>query len=239
MARKVAVVTGAARGLGKALVLALAQEGYTVVVHFHKSSGEASEVIKQVRKKSPDSLKVRANLIDEKQVEVMFDKIVAKLGRVDLLVNNVGNFLLREFAKTTNRQFRDILESNIYTTLFASRAVLLQMRKQKSGQIINIGAVGAERIMLRERVVPYYLGKLGVYILTKVMAREEAKNGIRINMISPGSLAEDIFKASDFPMGRSAKYEDVVNALMFLISKKANYISGANIEVAGAFIPGF
>ncbi|MEK9146791.1 MAG: SDR family oxidoreductase [Patescibacteria group bacterium] len=236
---KVAVVTGSSRGLGRALVLALAQEGYTVVVHFHKSIGEASEVLRQVRTKSPDSIKVHANLTDEKQVEVMFGEILAKVGRVDLLVNNVGNFLLREFAKTTNRQFRNILESNIYSTLFASRAVLPQMRKRKSGQIVNIGAVGAERIILRKRVVPYYLAKSGVYILTKVMASEEAKNGIKINMISPGSMALDIFKASDFPMGRSAKYTDVISALKFLISDEAKYISGANIEVAGAFIPGF
>lgn len=236
---KVAVVTGSSHGLGRALIFALAQEGYTVVAHFHKSTAQANEVLREVRGKSPDSFKVRANLTDEKQVEVMFGKILAKLGRVDLLVNNVGNFLLREFAKTTNRQFRDILESNIYTTLFASRAVLPQMRKQKGGQIVNIGAVGAERIILRERVVPYYLGKAGVYILTKVMASEEAKNGIRINMISPGSMAMDIFKASDFPMGRSAQYADVISVLRFLISREARYISGANIEVAGAFIPGF
>lgn len=233
------MVTGSSRGLGRALALALSQSGYTLVIHFHKSTGEASEVLRQVRGKSPDSIKVGANLTDEKQVKAMFGKILAKFGRVDLLVNNVGNFLFREFSKVTNRQFRDILESNVYTTLFASRAVLPQMRKQKNGQIINIGAVGCERLTLRRRVVPYYLAKGGIYVLTKVMAHDEARYGIRINMISPGSLAEDIFKKGDFPMGRSAKYEDVVNALMFLISPKAHYINGANIEVAGAFIPGF
>lgn len=236
---KVAVVTGSSRGLGRALVLALAQGGYTVVIHFHKSTGEANEVLRQVRKKSPDSIRVRANLTDEKQVEVMFGEILAKVGRVDLLVNNVGNFLYKKFSQTSNEEFKELLETNLYSTLFCSRAVLPQMRKQKSGQIVNIGAVGAERIILRERVVPYYLAKSGVYILTKVMASEEAKSGIKINMISPGSMAQDIFKASDFPMGRSAKYADVISALRFLISDEAKYISGANIEVAGAFIPGF
>lgn len=235
---KVAVVTGSAKGLGRAIAIALAQKRFTLAVHYRKSKEEATKVLATVRKSSPKSIMVFGDLTDEDQVKTCFSKIFKEFGKVDLLVNNVGNFIYKKFLQTTNEEFGDIIESNIYTTLFATRAVLPMMRKQKSGQIINIGAVGAERIQILENSTPYFLAKAGLYVLTKIMANEEASHGIRINMISPGSLATDIFKPSDFPMGRSASYQDVINVIKFLISEDAYYINGANIEVAGGFIPG-
>ncbi|MBI2327992.1 SDR family oxidoreductase [Candidatus Curtissbacteria bacterium] len=235
---KVAVITGSARGLGRAIATRLSSEGYTIVVHYNKSRAEASEVLGDLRKNSPDSFGISADLKSEKNVDVMFREITDKFGRVDLLVNNVGNFLYKNFNKTTNDEFCDIVESNIYSTFFCSRAVLHLMRKQKSGQIINIGTVGSDTLTVREKSTPYFMAKNALYFLTKAMAWEEAKNGIHVNMISPASLATDIFKPSDFPMGRSARYDDVVKVLLFLISKDAYYINGANIEVAGGFIPG-
>ena len=236
--QKVAVITGSAKGLGKAIALSLVDDGFTLVVHYRKSGSDAEKVQNLARKKSPKSILVSGDLTDEQQVETVFGQIYKKLGRVDLLVNNVGNFLYKEFSKTTNSEFRDIIESNIYSALFCSRAVLPQMRKQKSGHIINIGAAGADEIQILEKSTPYYMAKTALYSLTKIMALEEAKHGIHVNMISPASLETDIFKAGDFPMARSANYEDVVKVLRFLTSDDAYYINGANIEVAGGFIPG-
>jgi NAD(P)-dependent dehydrogenase (short-subunit alcohol dehydrogenase family) len=237
--QKVAVVTGSAKGLGKSIALALAKKGFCIVVHYKSSKKDAMDVLGAVKKLSPNSIAVQANMKDEAETEKAFGEIVSHFGRIDLLVNNVGDFLFKEFGKTSNEEFKNVLESNIYSTLFASRAVLPVMRRQKNGNIINLGSVGAERITLRLKSASYFIAKNAVYALTKVMAHEEAKNGIRINMISPSSMATDIFKNSDFPMGRGAKHEDVVKALLFLISPNAEYINGANIEVAGAFIPGF
>ena len=236
--QKVAVVTGAAKGLGKAIAFSLAREGYVIAVHFKKSKAEAEVVLGKIKKKSPKSILVSGDLTDEKQVETMFGQIYKKLGRVDLLINNVGNFLYKEFSKTTNSEFRDVIESNIYSVFFCTRAVLPQMRKQKSGYIINIGAVGTDRIQIPEKSVPYYIAKTALYSLIKIMAWAEAKYGIHINMISPASLETDIFKAADFPMGRSANYKDVIKVIRFLTSDDAYYINGANIEVAGGFIAG-
>lgn len=235
---KVAVVTGAARGLGKTIAWTLVDEGFTVAIHYRKSKDSANKFLDLIRKKSPDSIAIQADLTKEGEVKKMFEQFFKKFQKVDILVNNVGNFAYKPFEKTSNFQFRDILESNIYSTLFCSRAVLPTMRTLKSGQIINIGAVGCERITITKKSTPYFLAKNGVYVLTKIMAQNEAKYGIRINMISPASLASDIFKPSNFPMGRSANYEDVIKALKFLISDDAYYINGANLEVAGAFIPG-
>lgn len=237
--QKVAVVTGSAKGLGRAIALALADGGYTIVVHYHRSGQEAQKVLDLISGGSPNSILAAADLKNESEVGKMFEQIIKKLGRVDLLVNNVGNFIYKKFSKTTNAQFRDLVESNVYSTLFCSRAVLPAMRRQKNGHIINIGAVGAERIQLTEKTTPYFLAKTALYTLTKIMAWEEAKYPIHINMISPASLVTDIFEPRDFPMGRSASYDDVIKVLKFLISSEADYVNGANIEVAGGFIPGF
>lgn len=235
---KVAVVTGSAKGLGLDVAKALTKEGYTIVLHFHHSVDEAKKALAEIQKASPKSIMVKADVISEAEVATMVGEVEEKLGRVDLLVNNVGNFLFKVFAKTTNSEFRDMIESNLYSALYTSRAVLPLMRKQKSGTIINIGAVGCERLIIREMSTPYFLGKTGVYVLTKAMAADEAKYGIRINMISPGSMATDIFKPEDFPSGRPATHADVIRALMFLISPDNSYINGANLEVAGGFVPG-
>lgn len=235
---KVAVVTGAAKGLGADIAKFLAGEGYAVVAHFNKSKDLANKLLGSIKDDSPQSSIVSADLTKEDEVEQMFEKIEKKYKTIDLLVNNVGNFHFKPFKKTTNVEFKDLLESNIYSTLFCSRAALNVMRKQKSGHIINIGAVGADRVVIRENSMPYFLGKNGVYVLTKTMAWEEAGNGIHINMISPASMVADIFDKKDFPMGREAKHEDVIRALKFLTSEDAYYINGANIEVAGGFVPG-
>ena len=235
---KVAVITGAAKGLGCEIALFLAKSGHIVVIHYKDSEKEALSALEKIRKNSVESIVVSGDLRSEKEVSKIFEDIFKKFGHVDLLVNNVGNFVYKKLEDTTNREFRDVIESNIYSTLFSSRAVLPAMRKQKSGSIINIGAAGAERFILRERVVPYFMAKNGVYLLTKAMAAEEAKYGIHINMVSPSSLKVDIFKKSDFPMGREAKYSDVISAIKFLLSRDAYYITGANIEVSGGFTAG-
>lgn len=236
---RIAVVTGSAKGLGREIAFHLTKKGYILVVHFLNSEREANSILKKVRKFSPDSIALQADLKKEDDVRKFMEKIIKKFKRIDLLVNNVGNFLFKDFSKTSNNEFKDIVESNVYSTLFTSRAVLPMMRKQEFGNIINIGAVGAERFTLRKESTPYFMAKNMVYVLTKTMAREQAGSGIRINMVSPGSMKTDIFSRKDFPMGRETKFKDVTCAIDFLLSDSAYYINGANIEVAGAFIPGW
>lgn len=234
---KVALVTGSAKGLGKSIALALAKDGFAVAIHCRRSAGDAKKLEGEINRISR-SIIVSGDLTRESEVSGIFAKVDKEFGRLDVLVNNVGNFLYKKFEDTSNLEFRDVIESNVYSTLYSSREALKIMRRQKSGYIINIGSVGSERLTIRQKSVPYFLAKNAVYVLTKTMAWEEAKNGVHINMVSPASLKEDIFKKRDFPMGRAAKYNDVESAIRFLISPDAYYINGANIEVAGGFVPG-
>lgn len=234
----VAVVTGSAKGLGRDIALHFAKNNYTVIAHYHKSKKEAESLLRSLKKYSPDSMLLQGNLRKEKEVAKVFRSILLKHKTIDVLVNNVGNFLYKNLEDTSNAEFIDVYESNVLSTLFCSREALKIMRKNKKGHIINIGAAGADRFILREKVIPYFMAKNGVHLLTKAMARAEAKNGIHINMVSPASMRTDIFKKKDFPMGREVRHKDVIQAIEFLLSDKAYYINGENLEVTGAFIPG-
>ncbi len=234
---KVAVITGSNRGLGRAVAIELAKRGATIVLNYRKNKVGAEKVLAEVKKYSPKSILIEADVTNEKQVQKMFSEVLKKFGRIDILMNNVGNFCFCKFSELSNADFKDVIESNIYGTLFCSRAALEIMRKQKSGNIINVGCASCDRITIREKTTPYYLAKTGVYMLTKVMAMEEAKNGIRINMVSPGILETSITKEK-VPMGRDATFQDIINAILFLLDKKSNYLNGANIEVAGGWVPG-
>lgn len=232
------MITGSANGLGRDMALYFAKAGYTLVVHYNKSKKEAETVLQEIKKYSAGSIMVQGDLKNKEEVRKVFAKVFKKYPKIDVLVNNVGNFLYKKLSDTTDSEFRDALESNIYVTLFCTREVLPIMRKSKSGHIINIGAAGADRFIFRDMVIPYFIAKNAVFVLTKAMAFEEAKNGIHINMISPASMKTDIFKKSDFPMGREVKYSDVISVVEFLLSERAYYINGANIEVTGGFTPG-
>lgn len=234
----VVVVTGSARGLGRDIALHFAKKGYIVVAHYYKSKKDARSLLKELQKYSPKSTIVSGDLRNEVDVAKVFKQIFSNHSRIDVLVNNVGNFLYKKLESTSNEEFRDVIESNIYSTFYCSREVLPSMRKKKSGHIINIGAAGGERFIFRNNVIPYFMAKNGVFVLTKAMASEEAANGISINMISPTSMKTDIFKKNEFPLGREAKSSDAIKAIDFLISDRAYYIKGANIEVAGGFIAG-
>ncbi len=239
---KVAVITGSNRGLGRAVAIELAKQGATVVINYRNNKREAEETLKQIRAQSPkpnpqSPLLIKADVTKEKEVQKMFSEVLKKFGRIDILMNNVGNFCFCKFSELSNADFKDVIESNIYGTLFCSRAALEIMRKQKSGNIINVGCASCDRITIREKTTPYYLAKTGVYMLTKVMAMEEAKNGIRINMVSPGILETSITKEK-VPMGRDATFQDIINAILFLLDEKSSYLNGANIEVAGGWVPG-
>ena len=237
LANKVAVVTGSARGVGRAVAVALAERGARVVVHYRVSRKAAEQTLSLARKHSRDSFMVRADLTKKNQVERVFGSIFKKAGRVDILINTVGNFVYQPIDEVSFEKFSDVIESNLYATFLCSQSVLPRMRRIKSGAIINFGSVGSERLLVRKRTTPYYIAKTGVYLLTKVMAERYGKDGVRINMVSPGVLPTSIVKPVTLKKSQRIEFEDVVEVIYFLLSKEARHIMGANIEVAAGWTP--
>ncbi len=231
---KVAVVTGANSGLGRTVAIDLAKRGAVVIINYRKTRGAALVTLKKVKKFSPKSIIFRADVSKENEVNKMFSFTKRKFKRIDILINNVGNFYFGDFAKMSTAAFKDVVESNLYGTLFCSRAALKFMRRQKSGNIINIGCAACERVVIRRNTAIYYHAKNGVYVLTKLMAAEEAKHGIRVNIISPGIMENSVAHPAGFK-GKIVKFSEISRAIIKLLTDKS--ANGRYVKVLGGWMP--
>lgn len=234
---KIALVTGAAKHLGRAIAIHLAQQGAAVGIHYHQSQADAQETLAAVQRHSTGCI-VSADIVQEKAVADMFTRVEKELGTVDVVVNLVGNFIYEPITTTSYEKFRDVIDTNLSATFLCCHRALPAMQKKQWGRIINFGCVAADGITIRQNTTPYYIAKTGVIMLTKVLAYEYAKDGITINSISPGILETSVAKPPT-PTGRCAQFTDIIHALDFFLDEKSHYVNGANLEVAGGWRPGY
>ncbi len=233
----VIVITGAAKGLARHIALQLAQRGACIAAHYHTSEQEASSLRDELQERNPRSQLFRANLREASEVRGMIADVIRTYHRIDVLINAVGNFVYKPFDQVTVEDFDDVMETNPRSTFLCSSLVIEQMKSQRSGAIINFGCAGADRMTIRELTTPYYIAKTAVLQLTKIMARTYAPFGIRVNAISPGILESSIAKVDNVPSGRYATFDDIFNAIDFILKPQSSYLNGANIEVSGGWIP--
>lgn len=234
---KIACITGSAKGIGRAIALDLASLGYTIVVHYRDSQVEARELLEQILIHQPESIMVQADLIKAEDIRSMFKLISEKFGQLDILINTVGNFgTYHSLEEVTLEEFDDVINTNVRATLACTQSALPLLRKSQQGRIINFGCASAEHALARKFTAPYYIAKSGVITLTKSWAEQLAPDRITVNAISPG-IVENSVISQEVPMGRPASFGDITAAVRFLISSEASYISGANIEISGGWIP--
>lgn len=234
---KIAFVTGSAKNLGRAIAIDLAQQGAKIVIHYHHSEKEAQKTLAEVKKYSGGII-VSADVTNSNEVSAMIRTTQQQLGSIDILINLVGSFIFEPITASKFEKFKDVIESNLYSTYLCCQKALPHMQKKKWGRIINFGCVGADNLTIRKKTTPYYIAKSGVIMLTKVLAYEYAKDGITVNSISPGILSTSVAKPKT-PSGKFAQFEDIINVINFLIKVESNYINGANLEVAGGWRPGY
>ena len=237
---KVALVTGSSRGIGKTIALTLAEAGASLVINYKSDSSAAEEVLQSIKKMKRKAIAIQCDVSNFADVEQMTKKVVSEFGRIDILVNNVGPFLYKSIYDTTIQEWHQVINSNLNSTFYCCKAVVPIMRKQKSGTIVNIGAPNAERTQGYTRNCAYVTAKTGVVVLSKSLAKEEGKNGIRVNVVNPGFIETDQYTEDmkkdmpkDVPLRRLGKPEDIANAVLFLVSDEANYISGSVLDVHG------
>ncbi|VVB51867.1 L-rhamnose 1-dehydrogenase (NADP(+)) [uncultured archaeon] len=233
---KVALVTGSAKRTGRAIALALADAGADVVVHYNTSSKEATEVVRLIRKKGRKSVALRADLRSPQEVAALFSGIEKEFGGVDVLVNNVGTYMKKHVADITADEWDSLLDGTLNATYYCCCAALPYMRRRKWGRIINMADASVDQIKPFVYSTPYKIGKMGIVVLTKTLAVSEGRYGVTVNAVSPGVLFNSVVKpGKDIPLGRMAKYEDIINAIMFLIDPASEYITGVNLKVSGGF----
>ena len=238
---KVALVTGASRGIGRAIALKLAAEGAAVVINYHGSMEKAKEVKAEIESDGGIAEIMQCNVADYQATEAMIRKVTDDFGRLDILVNNAGITRDGLLMKMTESDYDAVLQTNLKGTFNGIRFASRQMLRQKSGRIINISSVSG--ILGNAGQANYAASKAGVIGLTKTMARELASRGITVNAVAPGFVETDMTEVlpeavketscKQIPLGRFGKPEEIANAVAFLASEEADYITGQVISVDG------
>lgn len=239
---KVAIVTGGGRGIGRAIALGLAGAGASVVVS-SRTQKEIEAVAGEIQKLGGKSIAVVTDLTINEQLETLVNSVVREFGKIDILVNNAARSFLRSLLDLREDGWDKVFNTNVKAVWLLSRAVARKMIERKSGKIINITTVGAEKAELG--MAAYGCSKAALKMLTRCMAREWAQYGIQVNAVGPGLTRTDFSKpiwsnpevakhvAAAIPMGRLAEPEEIVGSVLFLASDAAQFLTGHSIYVDG------
>lgn len=239
---KVAIVTGASRGIGRATALALAGEGAKVAINYANSSGAADAVVSEITGQGGEALALQANVAEADQVDTLFKAVLDQWGRADVLVNNAGITRDTLLLRMKPEDWQAVINLNLTGVYLCTRAVSKVMLKQRSGRIINIASVAGQ--MGNPGQANYSAAKAGVIGFTKTVAKEMASRGVTVNAVAPGFIATDMTEGLGseeiikfIPLGRYGQPEEVAGMIRFLAADPASaYITGQVFNVDGGMV---
>jgi len=237
---KVALVTGASRGIGRAIAVQLAKAGAAVVINYSNSAGEAQKVVTEIKAGGGSALAIQADISQVQEIVRLFDETIAHFGKLDVLVNNAGVMFTKPVAATTEAEFDRIFAINVKGTFFACQQAATRLAD--GGRIINLSSSTTARFM--PNYGAYVATKGAVEQLTRSLAKEVGPRGITINTISPGPTETELFVNEKTPeqidffakqsaFGRLGQPKEIAETVVFLTSEAASWISGQNLRVNG------
>ena len=242
--KQTALVTGSSRGIGRAIAVELAREGWAVCVNYLEHREAAEDLVRLLRAEDWEAIAVRADVSDRNAVEAMVRTAQAELGPIELLVNNAGISYQGLFQDTSNEIWDRTLAVNLTGARNAAQAVLPHMLSEKRGCIVNISSMWGLRGASCE--VAYACSKAAIIGLTRSLALELAPSGIRVNCVAPGCIETDMVRVlgwetrdmlvAETPLGRLGTPEDIAHAVSFLASEKASFLTGQVLTADGGFI---
>jgi 3-oxoacyl-[acyl-carrier protein] reductase len=242
---QVALVTGASKGIGRAIALKLAASGAAVAVNYHRSEAEAEALAREIQVRGGEALLVRADVTKLDQIDAMVSQAEKRYGKIDILVNNAGHMIRRmSNVEMSESLYDEVMDLNVKSTVFVTKRVVPGMIARRSGTVINMSSVAAHTGGGGGSSV-YAASKAAVIAYSKGLAKELAPYGIRVNTVSPGFIGNTNFHATvsteesrraaiaGVPLGRQGEPEDVAGVVLFLASELAAYLTGETIEING------
>jgi 3-oxoacyl-[acyl-carrier protein] reductase len=204
----------------------------------------AQQALRQLQASGADCVAVETDITDAGRADQLIKTVAERFGRLDIVVNNVGDFRWGTLAESSLEDWHSVFSSNLMSVLYVCRAALPHMRKGRWGRIINLGAVGAERAFGQAKISAYAAAKAAVVALSRSLALEEAKNGITVNVVNPSSIDEKDLTLNEarrmrdarFPIGRPPTVEDVAATVAFFASEEAEYVTGQVVNVSGGWM---
>lgn len=238
---KIALVTGASRGIGKAIAITLANYKATVIVNYQGSKEKAEEVVKEIKDNGGEAISYQCNISDFNACEIMISDILKQFGHIDILINNAGITRDNLILKMSEEDFDNVIATNLKGSFNCIKHVSKIMLKQRSGRIINMSSVVG--VIGNAGQLNYCASKAGIIGMTKSLARELGSRGITVNAVAPGFIETEMTDVlsntvkeqilTGIPLKRMGNVLDIAHAVAFLASENAGYITGQTIQVDG------
>lgn len=242
MPNRVALITGGAKGIGRAIGLRLAEDGWSIAFCYRTSADDADALAQAIREKGAAALPVRCDVSDAAACEGLVAKAHSELGGVDALINCAGPYHRVSLLEETVEEWQNMFENNLHPVFYLSRLVAPGMIERRWGRIISFSMANADQMVAQPQITAHYIAKAGILILTRTLAKILGPHNVTANTISPGFIAsgsapdEELQKMKKaIPAGYIGELSDAVSATRFLISDDARYINGANIQVSGGW----
>jgi 3-oxoacyl-[acyl-carrier protein] reductase len=240
--QRVAIVTGGARGIPRAVAEDLARRGVRTAICYRKSRAEAEEALAAFAAAGTPGFAMKADVADPAQAEALVSTVRAELGPVSILVNGAGPYHRVKLLEETWEGWTGMFDANLHAVFRLSQLVIPDMREAGWGRIVNFGMANADKPMAQPMVTAHFIAKAGVLMLTRTLAKVVAPHGITVNAISPGFIdsgSEDaemleVMRAK-IPAGRLGTVEETVHCVRFLLDEESSYVNGANLTLSGGW----
>jgi 3-oxoacyl-[acyl-carrier protein] reductase len=242
MSERVAVITGGARGIGRAVALDLAAQGWTVAICYRTSAKEAVEVIEAVSQNGSKGIAVECDVSKPDAAVNLVARVHQEYGRIDALINGAGPYHRVSLLKETNAGWHSMFDNNLHAVFYLTQAVIPIMQAQRWGRIVSFSMANAEQLIAQPQLTAHYITKVGLLALSRSFAKLIAPHGITMNCVSPGFIdsgsapKDELDKmVKSIPAGYVGSVDDAVSAVRYLLSEEARYVNGANIQLSGAW----
>jgi len=239
---KVALITGGAKGIGRAIGLALAEDGWSVALCYRTSEAAAEETGAALRERGARTLVVRRDVSDPAACKALVEETHETLGRIDALVNGAGPYVRTQILEATVEGWHAMLDNNLHPVFYLSQLVAPIMQAQGFGRILNFSMANADRMLAQPQLTGHYIAKSAILILTRTFAKALGPHGITVNALSPGFIDSGSAPSEELermvkliPAGYIGALSDAVSAARFLLSEEARYVNGANLQLSGGW----